>query len=726
MFYEDRESNEQEEDRERVEDRESKEQEEDRERVEDRESNEQEEDRERVEDRESKEQEEDRERVEDRESKEQEEDRERVEDRESNEQEEDRERVEDREKDRESKEQEEDRERVEDRESNEQEEDRERVEDRESKEQEEDRERVEDRESNEQEEDRERVEDRESKEQEEDRERVEDRESNEQEEDRERVEDRESKEQEEDRERVEDRESNEQEEDRERVEDRESKEQEEDRERVEDRESKEQEEDRERVEDRESNEQEEDRERLCSSIPSTLPDPKAVSLMTAKLSTSCPRDFHPLEGEGNALSPNGKDEVYDRMLLDYFLSYHQFSHLLCRVAINCEKFTETLVKLSVLIAYEGLPLHLAIFPKLWTELCQSQSALAKTCVKLLCEDPAFSEYIKCILMDERTFLNNNVAYSFLTCFLHKVQCVGDEPAERAEQPAARTHRSPLELSKTSGLLNADLRALVLLLSVSPPQAVDPALGPALQELLARCRVCVQQRSALELEAKEHKAKAEEEGATPVKRRRVSSEGGETAPPSHLFLPPLHLFLPLPTSPPPSLHLLLPPLHLLLPPSTSSLPPPSPPPPLPPLHLLLPPPLQRGEARAAGGSDVGHGDERLLLPHRPRHGAGPPLSREAGEEPERHNDDEEEGRRCEGQSEEGQEEKEAGSKTSLAPPLPEDNAAAFPSSLGLVGEGPEGCVPGRLLPPDMLDMLYRTVEATIAIVTKLSVKGPPTS
>ncbi|KAJ4921886.1 hypothetical protein JOQ06_022029 [Pogonophryne albipinna] len=479
---------------------------------------------------------------------------------------------------------------------------------------------------------------------------------------------------------------------------------------------------------------------LCSSIPSTLPDPKAVSLMTAKLSTSCPRDFHPLEGEGNALSPNGKDEVYDRMLLDYFLSYHQFSHLLCRVAINCEKFTETLVKLSVLIAYEGLPLHLAIFPKLWTELCQSQSALAKTCVKLLCEDPAFSEYIKCILMDERTFLNNNVAYSFLTCFLHKVQVLSGPSCsnlisvlvtnllseQSSLQPELIAHR--LELSKTSGLLNADLRALVLLLSVSPPQAVDPALGPALQELLARCRVCVQQRSALELEAKEHKAKAEEEGATPVKRRRVSSEGGETAPPS---LPSTSSSLPSTSS-----SSLLP----LLSPSTSSSlpstpppyppPPPSPPPPPPSTSLLppppLPPPLQRGEARAAGGSDVGHGDERLLLPHRPRHGAGPPLSREAGEEPERHNDDEEEGRRCEGQSEEGQEEKEAGSKTSLAPPLPEDNAAAFPSSLGLVGEGPEGCVPGRLLPPDMLDMLYRTVEATIAIVTKLSVKGPPTS
>ena len=48
--------------------------------------------------------------------------------------------------------------------------------------------------------------------------------------------------------------------------------------------------------------------------------------------------------------------------------------------------------------------------------------------------------------------------------------------------------------------------LALMLSVHTPQALDPALGPALQELLAMCRACVQQRSALEQEAKERKAK----------------------------------------------------------------------------------------------------------------------------------------------------------------------------------------------------------------------------
>jgi len=57
---------------------------------------------------------------------------------------------------------------------------------------------------------------------------------------------------------------------------------------------------------------------------------------------------------------------------------------------------------------------------LQSSLSLHQSATSKNCVKLLCEDPVFAEYIKCILMDERTFLNNNIVYNFLTHFLLKV------------------------------------------------------------------------------------------------------------------------------------------------------------------------------------------------------------------------------------------------------------------------------------------------------------------
>lgn len=56
--------------------------------------------------------------------------------------------------------------------------------------------------------------------------------------------------------------------------------------------------------------------------------------------------FQAISVNSVSLNLQGKDDVYDRMLLDYFFSYHQFIHLLCRVAINCEKFTETLVKMS--------------------------------------------------------------------------------------------------------------------------------------------------------------------------------------------------------------------------------------------------------------------------------------------------------------------------------------------------------------------------------------------
>lgn len=97
------------------------------------------------------------------------------------------------------------------------------------------------------------------------------------------------------------------------------------------------------------------------------------------------------------------------------------------------------------------------------------------------------------------------------------------------QPELTNQRA--ELSKTSSLLNAvstvtslvrmrsfeldsslsvsvcvsqDLRALVLILSVYAPQQLDPALGPALQELLSKCKLCLQHRATLEKEAKERK------------------------------------------------------------------------------------------------------------------------------------------------------------------------------------------------------------------------------
>ncbi|XP_051939696.1 ubiquitin carboxyl-terminal hydrolase 34 isoform X4 [Hippocampus zosterae] len=368
-------------------------------------------------------------------------------------------------------------------------------------------------------------------------------------------------------------------------------------------------------------------------------------------------------------SAKGKDEGYDRMLLDYFLSYQQFIHLVCRVAINCEKFSDTLVKLSVLMAYEGLPLHLALFPKLWTELCQSQSLLSKTCVKLLCDDPTFSEYIKCILMDERSFLNNNAAYAFLTCFLHKVQVLsgasccslaGALAASVLNQHGALRPELASDwpqLSSIAALLNADLRALTLLLSVQSPPTLDPALGPALQELMVRCRLCAQRRDALAADAHRHRQDDEEEGATPVKRRRVSSddddEDDEPAGTSAAG--------PLPSCVPPPC------------PESSE-------------------PERQGALTPPSTSDTETRDSLSLIdPGTEQDPPSPPVA--APPSPKANQMDEPDRRVGEAR----------------APPLPED--AALPAE-----EGPE----------DVLDVLRRTLEAAVAMVTKLTVRAPPSS
>lgn len=442
-----------------------------------------------------------------------------------------------------------------------------------------------------------------------------------------------------------------------------------------------------------------------------LPCRENIKLMGAKNNIRPPRpELNMCLLPSMVESSKGKDEVYDRMLLDYFLSYHQFIHLLCRVAINCEKFTDTLVKLSVLIAYEGLPLHLTLIPKLWTELCQSQTVLAATCVKLLCEDPAFSEYIKCILMDERTFLNNTVAYSFLTAFLHKVQVLlGPSRSnllsvlvtnllneQSSLQPELCARRQ--ELNKTCGLLNADLRVLLLLLSVQTPQSVDsslcPALSPALTELLGRCRLCVQQRSAMETEASDHKPKADDDGATPVKRRRVSGEESGLSSAAVESKPePQDALSDTETRDSSS----------LIDPGTEQDPP-------------TPPPTAAAAAHAQSDSK----DEKTDASSSSSFSSSSSLALQEAGLSQGEESEPQQSHVTEKQQQLPDEEQTCASKDETKPEneAKQDDGGVFPSSPALTGDGS--------FAPDMLDTLYRTVEASIVVVNKLSPKTPPSS
>lgn len=59
------------------------------------------------------------------------------------------------------------------------------------------------------------------------------------------------------------------------------------------------------------------------------------------------------------------DETYDQALSDFFMPYHVMVDLLVRVTVNNQNLTEQIVSLSAAVAYEGVPLHMPYFAKLW-------------------------------------------------------------------------------------------------------------------------------------------------------------------------------------------------------------------------------------------------------------------------------------------------------------------------------------------------------------------------
>ena len=59
------------------------------------------------------------------------------------------------------------------------------------------------------------------------------------------------------------------------------------------------------------------------------------------------------------------DENYDMALTEFFGPYHTLVDLLIRVSVNNQNLTEQIVNLSAAVAYEGVPLHMPYFAKLW-------------------------------------------------------------------------------------------------------------------------------------------------------------------------------------------------------------------------------------------------------------------------------------------------------------------------------------------------------------------------
>ncbi|CAB4065741.1 USP34 [Lepeophtheirus salmonis] len=72
------------------------------------------------------------------------------------------------------------------------------------------------------------------------------------------------------------------------------------------------------------------------------------------------------------LAHHGQDPEYDRSLQQYFAQYHATVDLMVRVSVNENNLTKMLVDLSAMVGLDGVSLHMQLFPKLWTDIHNTQ------------------------------------------------------------------------------------------------------------------------------------------------------------------------------------------------------------------------------------------------------------------------------------------------------------------------------------------------------------------
>lgn len=80
---------------------------------------------------------------------------------------------------------------------------------------------------------------------------------------------------------------------------------------------------------------------------------------------------------------------------------------------------------GALVAYEGIPLHLAYFAKLWCEIYLAQQKSDKEFVQQLCQSTYLADYMETILHDDRSCLNNQHIYQFFSFYFKLVSIVCD-------------------------------------------------------------------------------------------------------------------------------------------------------------------------------------------------------------------------------------------------------------------------------------------------------------
>ncbi|KAK3803788.1 hypothetical protein RRG08_026023 [Elysia crispata] len=241
----------------------------------------------------------------------------------------------------------------------------------------------------------------------------------------------------------------------------------------------------------------------------------------------------------------GSDDDYDRALISYYEPYHRLIDRMCRMAINLKMLNADLINLYAMVAYEGVPLHLPYFAKMWNEIMETSQTADPDhmLVNTLCKCNSFIDYIETVLMDERRSLNNDYIYTFFKNFFPRVHehVVADGGQNLtlnlvasilAEADTLQRNDKERDAVIILSRLLGELRAIQLVLSVHPETEPSTLLHDCLVAVVRTCRLHQQQRAdmlaAAQAQADAEAARRERESRKrrdEGNKKREEEEGG---------------------------------------------------------------------------------------------------------------------------------------------------------------------------------------------------------
>ncbi|XP_011269828.1 ubiquitin carboxyl-terminal hydrolase 34 [Camponotus floridanus] len=212
----------------------------------------------------------------------------------------------------------------------------------------------------------------------------------------------------------------------------------------------------------------------------------------------------------------GVDPEYDSALLEFYLPYHELIDVMCRLAINNDCMTDALVNLSAMLGFEGVPLHLALFPRLWLDVHAATHIDRKHIASLLCSSYTV-DYVDAVLLDERSSLGVPAIHAFLKTFFPKLagHVLTEQTCLLIDNLVSSLTAmvEAVDVEASAHRLTGDLRALALVYSSSTRLKPSSSLLPALETLLSRTRT---------ITVKESRTSSDVE--SPSKRRRLCGDG----------------------------------------------------------------------------------------------------------------------------------------------------------------------------------------------------------